>query len=131
MYNNIGGKIKILAKVLFCVGAAVSLIVAVFYIFEGLTEDISTLVWAGVFTLCLGPLSAWLSTWLLYGFGVLVESNEKLSNAVEEELIPAIEALSLKISYNQTSSKPQNQNFSEIEEDNESFAGGFVVDTTD
>ena len=132
MFENIGGKIKVLAKVLFAIGSIIFILIAVFSFFEGLSEGISSLVLTGLLTLILGPLAAWISTWLLYGFGVLVESNERLSDIVEDELVFAINDLSSKvekISCNHTSSKTQNST-SKSKDSVEKFPHGFVVDTS-
>ena len=133
MYDNIGRKIKLLAKFLFGLEAAISMVSAVYYIFEGITENITGLFWLGLLILFIGPLCAWISTWLLYGFGELIESNENLSNAVENELVPSIQALHstiANISFNQTYFKAQNSNSIESKKDNEKFVSSFVVDTS-
>ncbi len=74
MYDNIGNKIKILAKVFFVLGAIASVIGAIYLFFE-----------AAHILLCLaiaivGSLFSWISTWLLYGFGEIID---KLSDIEE------------------------------------------------
>ena len=68
MYDNIGGKIKGLAKVIFVVEtiASIGLGIALMAIFE-------SMVVIGLVTLLLGPVVAWVSSWFLYGFGELID----------------------------------------------------------
>lgn len=65
MYDNIGKKIKGLAIATFIIEAVASVIAGFIFALEG--EDF------GAFLLLLGPFAAWLSSWLLYGFGELVD----------------------------------------------------------
>ena len=66
MYDNIGEKIKGLAKACFWVEAIASVITGI--VIMGETED----VWCLAIILG-GPLSAWVSSWLLYGFGEIID----------------------------------------------------------
>lgn len=68
MYDEIGGKIKTLAKVIAWVGIIVSVVVGIVTISTGV----------GILVLVLGPLFSWLSTLVLYGFGQLVENTDIL-----------------------------------------------------
>lgn len=75
LYERIGEKIKNLARWIFVVEAISAVIGGIYVILEG----------KFVFGLCLvimGPVVAWVSTWLLYAFGELVEKvcsiNEKV-----------------------------------------------------
>ncbi len=65
MYENIGGKIKGLAKWIFIVEALGSIITGLILAFE---EDSLFILMA----IC-GPIVAWVSSWVLYAFGELVE----------------------------------------------------------
>lgn len=72
-YDNIGGKIKSLAKATFVV-ETISFIITGIYLFaegEQLIGDIFLII-APVFVF-LGPFVAWVSSWVLYAFGELVE----------------------------------------------------------
>ena len=72
-YDNIGGKIKSLAKATFVV-ETISFIITGIYIFaegEQLIGD-SFLIVAPLLVF-LGPFIAWVSSWVLYAFGELVE----------------------------------------------------------
>lgn len=68
MYEGIGGKIKSFAKVVFIIEALGAIITGLILMF---TDD--DLALYGLITFILGPIAAWVSTWLLYAFGELVE----------------------------------------------------------
>ena len=68
-YDNIGKKIKGAAKAIFIIESILSLIVGLiivtnFYDFE---------VVLGILLMIIGPIVAWVSSWLLYGFGELID----------------------------------------------------------
>lgn len=65
LYENIGGKIKSWAKWIFIVEAIGSIIAGIVLAAE---EDILY-----IFIAIIGPFIAWVSSWILYAFGELVE----------------------------------------------------------
>lgn len=76
MYENIGGKIKSLAKVSFIVATSLFVLSGIIFLLSA--ENASyryedTLITYGVLLPILGPLFSWIGTWLLYGFGELIE----------------------------------------------------------
>lgn len=77
MYDNIGGKIKGLAK---WVSIIVSIIMAISGIVcMGLGEDF---IPVGILLLILGPVICWISSWMLYGFGELIEKASNIEQIV-------------------------------------------------
>lgn len=101
MYDNIGGKIKGLAKATVFVGAIAGVITGI--AIGGSDED---MVPFGLLVMVVGPIVAWVSSWLLYGFGELVDKacdierntrgGERKSEAqtkIDEERISKIEKL--------------------------------------
>jgi hypothetical protein len=68
LYENIGGKIKRMAYIIFWVFAIVSVVGGLVVLSESPI--------AGIVIMIVGPLVAWISTFLLYGFGELIESNQ-------------------------------------------------------
>ena len=66
MYNNIGKKIKALAKAAFVVEAIAAVIAGIILLIE--TEE-----WLYLLIVVLGPVVAWISSWLLYGFGEIID----------------------------------------------------------
>ena len=69
MYDNIGGKIKGLAKVGFAVMALGSFIAGIAVLSNG-SKSNETL---GVLLMLLGPVVSWISSWMLYGFGEIID----------------------------------------------------------
>ena len=69
MYNNICGKIKSLAVWIFIVEAIAAII-------GGITLIANDNGLVGFLTIVFGPIAAWVSSWLLYGFGQLIENSD-------------------------------------------------------
>ena len=67
MYDNIGGKIKTLAKVTCIVEVILAAISGL-----ALMVDDEDLIPIGLLVMLVGPVIAWISSWLLYGFGELI-----------------------------------------------------------
>ena len=68
MYENIGEKIKGLAVFYFIIGSFLTMISGV-AILSTLGTDVA---WWAIFIIILGPISAWVGSWLLYGFGEMI-----------------------------------------------------------
>lgn len=68
MYNRIGGKIKGLAKAIFIVEAIAAVITGIAF----MVADEGPIGY-GLLIMLLGPVIAWISSWLLYGFGELID----------------------------------------------------------
>ena len=69
MYDNIGGKIKGLAKATFIVEAIATVITGI-----GLmASDDYIMIPVGLLVMVIGPVVAWVSSWSLYGFGELID----------------------------------------------------------
>ncbi|MDY5940028.1 MAG: hypothetical protein SPJ23_00045 [Eubacteriales bacterium] len=81
LYENIGGKIKNLAKWIFIIEAIGSIIAGLVLLFTD--ED---LILYGLLTLVCGPIFAWVGSWILYAFGELVED----THAIRNEYYPII-----------------------------------------
>ena len=76
-FDNIGGKIKALAKGEMWVGIIASIIYGIFLIVES-EFIIEEKLFSGFMVIVFGPLASWVSSWVLYGFGQLVENSDKL-----------------------------------------------------
>ena len=93
MFKNIGGKIKVLAKVFCWLGIITSIIVGTAIIFGG-REVMSSLPGGysyyyydstattiiGVAVIVLGSLFSWLGSFFTYGFGQLVENSDRIAD---------------------------------------------------
>lgn len=73
-FDNIGGKIKGLAKFIFAILTIIELLGGFFFLIEGNNEIIGLLIIVG------GPILAWINSWLLYGFGQLIENSDIIAN---------------------------------------------------
>ena len=70
-YDNIGGKIKCWAKWVFAINAITALFGGLILMLQG-----GFLVLNGLIVVVLGPIVAWVSSWLLYGYGQLIENSD-------------------------------------------------------
>lgn len=67
MFDNIGGKIKATAKVFCWITIIASLILGILMLYGN--------AFGGVVFIIIGPLFAWIGSFVLYGFGELVENS--------------------------------------------------------
>ncbi len=70
-YDNIGGKIKGWAKWIFAVEAIAAVIGG--FVLMAQDED---MIFLGLLVVVVGPIVAWVSSWLLYGYGQLIENSD-------------------------------------------------------
>lgn len=75
MFDNIGNKIKTLSKLLCYVGMAVCIIAGI--VVATIDED---LILIGVLVAVVGSALSWVNSFLLYGFGQLVENSDIIAN---------------------------------------------------
>ena len=82
MYRNIGKKIKVLATIICIVTAIIWIILGfVLILREKSTTEIRL---AGMVTLIAGPLSCWINSFLLYGYGELIEQNAETNKELKK-----------------------------------------------
>lgn len=77
MFDHIGRKIQILAIVLCALGITASVVTGIVYI-SAIDSPDARRVWAGILFMFLGSLLSWVSTFVLYGFGHLIENSDIL-----------------------------------------------------
>ena len=77
MYDNIGGKIKGLAKWGCIIGSIIMAISGIVF----MTQD-EDFIPAGILLLILGPVICWINSWILYGFGELIEKTSNIERAM-------------------------------------------------
>ena len=70
MYENIGKKIKTFAQVCFLVMAIVTFIAGAVVLSLDGSDTMNTI---GALLMLLGPVVSWISSWMLYAFGELVD----------------------------------------------------------
>lgn len=81
MYENIGKKIKIVAVVIALIGTCVSFCYGLIMLFD------SVRVAFAILTMLIGPFISWVSSFVLYGFGQLIENSDKLVDLRERRVI--------------------------------------------
>lgn len=69
LYEDIGSKIKNWAKWIFIVEAVGAILTGLTLLIDRGLED----AWWALFIIIFGPIVAWVSSWILYAFGELVE----------------------------------------------------------
>ena len=79
-YDNIGGKIKGLAKAAFIVEAIAAVLSGLVMFVE---DDDMFLI--ALLVAIVGPIVAWVGSWLLYGFGQLIENSDTLVKNTTKE----------------------------------------------
>lgn len=92
LYTNIGKKIKTCAKWIFLIEAILAVLVGIVIFSIGLLFSFQfKLIVIGIIVAVLGPVGAWLSTWILYAFGDLVEQTCDNQNNTRQILKTLIE----------------------------------------
>lgn len=88
MYKNIGQKMEILAKIIAWIGIAGSVVLGILYITSSAESWglFATDVALGILIIIGGSLISWISSWTLYGFGVLITKvSEIAANTAKKE----------------------------------------------
>ncbi len=80
MYDNIGGKIKGFAIAAFIIEAIAAVLIGISF----LTLDDESLYRMGLLIAIFGPIVAWFSSWFIYGFGELVDTNGEIARNTYE-----------------------------------------------
>ena len=73
MFDNIGGKIKTLAKVICWIGIITSVITGIVF---AISDD--DMILYGLLIAVGGSLISWIGSFFTYGFGELIENSSKL-----------------------------------------------------
>ena len=120
MFKNIGKKIKVLAKVLCWIGiiggiiSGISLIVVgakgtgIAMDYYGSTSFVSgaALIVVGVVMLILLPLLSWVSSFILYGFGEMVDNTSDVKQS-NEEILNRVSNIAQNVYYSAQNSNQQ------------------------
>ncbi len=86
MYSNIGGKIKVLAKIICIIGIIVSVISGLgIIIVSSISYNPGLSVFGGLLVIVLGVLFSWLSTFFIYGFGELIEKVTEIESEIRNQ----------------------------------------------
>lgn len=79
MFNNIGAKIKGMAKFFCWIGIIISFVAGIGQVSFG--YGYGGLVALGIVTIVVGSIASWLGSLVMYGFGQLVDDVSALRNA--------------------------------------------------
>ncbi|MBQ8177844.1 MAG: hypothetical protein IJ033_01500 [Clostridia bacterium] len=82
MFDDIGNKIKKLAKVMYIIEVLCCVIIGIVIFILSATENNGLTILYGLLILILGPIFAWLATFVLYAFGDLVDNVAAIRNKV-------------------------------------------------
>ena len=93
MWNNIGGKIKGLAKVVCWIGIIGSIIGGIVMIIAGASmssrynSDAKVIyILSGFGMMVLGSLFSWIGRWLTYGLGQLIQNSDELVSLKKKDV---------------------------------------------
>ena len=85
MFDNIGSKLKTLAKVLCWIGIVLSVVAAiVMFTAASYSNSGESYVVMGLITLIVGPLLSWVNSFVLYGFGELIDKTSSIERSVRD-----------------------------------------------
>ncbi|GEM_PF-1875635 len=87
MYKNIGKKIKALAVISFIIGAVASIVGAIvlFVLSQEWGAPEEVLIASGIMLIIIGPLVSWIGSFLIYGYGELVQRTINIEEFVKIE----------------------------------------------
>ena len=86
MFTNIGGKIKLLAKILCWTGIILSIITAiVLFVLDSVYNMGGLFVLIGFAVIIVGCLLAWVCSWLTYSWGETVENVQAIRNVIAKD----------------------------------------------
>ena len=90
MFDNIGGKIKALAKIMCWVGI-IGFVILAMITFVNASEAGSylsgSLIVLGFVFLIIGPLVSWVFSFFMYGFGELIETNCEIAHNTSKRVL--------------------------------------------
>ena len=79
MYDNIGSKIKTVAKVVGFAGIVISILTGLLFLLVAFSEEKFSYFGIGILVAILGSIISWASTIALYGFGQIVENTDTIA----------------------------------------------------
>ncbi|MBR6509152.1 MAG: hypothetical protein IKT38_00910 [Clostridia bacterium] len=84
MFENIGNKIKSLAKILCWLGIISSIFITLIMFFISANSYEELYIIYGILFLIIGPLSSWINSFFIYGFGELIENSQTIIEILEK-----------------------------------------------
>lgn len=81
MYKNIGKKIKAVAKVFAWIGIILFVLIGLIMAgVAGVMEGEPGLIVAGIIVAVVGALVSWISSFMVYGFGQLIDNSDMIKD---------------------------------------------------
>lgn len=88
MFSDIENRIKLLAKIIIIAGVFLSICLLLVGIYLGVYCIFNSQLWLiDIFTITISVIlgvGSWIFSYILYGFGELIESNQKIAILVEK-----------------------------------------------
>ena len=81
MYKNIGKKIKALAAICGIGTAFLFLVLGLILVFQNSSNATTTII--GVIFAIIGPISCWVSSFILFGYGELILQNSEINENIK------------------------------------------------
>ena len=78
MYENIGGKIKTLARVICWIGIVLSIVLGLILLIALSTDSPAIRIAVAIPVMILGAVLSWIGSFTLYGYGELIELTAKI-----------------------------------------------------
>lgn len=83
MFNNIGKKIKGFAVFVAIVGMIIPILGGLGFIIAGAASNNIALPLLGILIAVVGSIMSWMSTWLLYGYGEIVDKTSSIDKKLD------------------------------------------------
>ena len=83
MFENIGGKIKGLASAICGIGMIISCLIGL-----GMIISDDDMILYGIIIAVIGCFFSWIGSFLLYGYGQLIENSDKLVQLAKRPMVP-------------------------------------------
>ncbi len=88
MFKDLGRKIQLCAYIITLLGIIASFIYGIFLWSTGMRDGEGLVILFGLLAIVIGSLASWLSSFLLYGFGIIVQSHESKLESEQETTQP-------------------------------------------
>lgn len=82
MFDNIGGKIKTLAQIICWIGIVASVLIGFVFVFIGSNNGNAITTIIGLVIAGLGAFGSWISSFIIIGFGELIECVSNIENVI-------------------------------------------------
>lgn len=85
MFTNIGGKIKLTAKIACWVSMVASFIGGIILLIYSIVEAEDELIIVGLIVPLVAPFLCWIGSFVMYGFGELIEKTAEIAENTKQK----------------------------------------------